>query len=133
MDIKREEHVRHIFDSFCRTVLQNAASDYYDSISRRRKHEILIDDYWNLPYALDKYSLDQEVYEILGESIMFTDASIIAALNSLSAEGRTIVLAACVCDLSDREIAERLNMVRRTLTYRKSKLIKELRGLLIDG
>ena len=97
-----------MFDSFCRKVLQNAASDYYDSISRRRKHEILIDDYWNLPYTLDKYSLDQEVYEVLGESIMFTDASIIAALNSLSAEGRTIVLAACVCDLPDREIAERL-------------------------
>ena len=133
MDIKGEEHVRHMFDSFCRKVLQNAASDYYDSISRRRKHEILLDDYWNLPYTLDKYSLDQEVYEVLGESIMFTDASIIAALNSLSAEGRTIVLAACVCDLPDREIAERLNMVRRTLTYRKSKLIKELRGLFIDG
>ena len=96
MDIKGEEHVRHMFDSFCRKVLQNAASDYYDSISRRRKHEILLDDYWNLPYTLDKYSLDQEVYEVLGESIMFTDASIIAALNSLSAEGRTIVLAACV-------------------------------------
>ena len=82
---------------------------------------------------MDKYSLDQEVYEVLGERIVFTDASIITALNSLSAEGRTIVLAACVCDLPDREIAERLNMVRRTLTYRKSKLIKELRGLLIDG
>ena len=122
-----------MFDSFCRRVLQNAANDYFDSISRRRKHEILIDDYWSLPYTLDKYSLDQKTYDVLGESVMFTDACIIAALNSLSEENRTIVLAACVCGLPDREIAEHLNVVRRTLTYRKAKLIKELRRLLADG
>lgn len=132
LDIKREEHVRHMFDSFCRRVLLNAANDYFDSLSRRRKHEVLIDDYRSIPYTVDTYSLDQETYDVLGESVMFTDPSIILVLNSLPAESRTIVLAACVCGLPDREIAERLNLVRRTLTYRKAKLIKELRRVLAD-
>lgn len=133
LDIKREKHVRHVFDSFCKRVLQNAANDYFDSISRRRKHEIPIGDNWSVPYTMDKYVLDQETYDVLGESVRFTDPSIILALNSLSEENRTIVLAACVCGLPDREIAEHFNVVRRTLTYRKAKLIKELRRLLIDG
>ena len=49
-----------------------------------------------------------------------------------SEENRIIILAACVIGLPDRVIAERLHLVRRTLTYRKAKLLDELRRLLSD-
>lgn len=132
LDKEQGEHLQHVFDSFCKRVLRNAANDYYDSIESRRKHEVLLEDYWMVPHTVDRYVIDCAVYRVLGEDIQFTDASIIAALNSLSEENRIIILAACVIGLPDRVIAERLHLVRRTLTYRKAKLLDELRRLLSD-
>lgn len=130
MDKERDEHLRHVFDSFCKRVLRNAANDYYDSLESRRKHEVLLEDYWRIPHTVDHYVTDSTVYHVMGEDIQFTDSSIIAALNSMSEENRIIVLAACVIGLPDRVIAEQLHLVRRTLTYRKAKLLSELRRLL---
>lgn len=130
MDKERDEHLQHVFDSFCKRVLRNAASDYYDSLESRRKHEVLLEDYWRIPHTVDHYVIDSAVYHVMGEDIRFTDSSIIAALNSLSEENRIIVLATCVMGLPDRVIAEQLHLVRRTLTYRKAKLLSELRRLL---
>ena len=130
LDKERDEHLQHVFDSFCKRVLRNAANDYYDSLESRRKHEVLLEDYWRIPHTVDHYVIDSAVYHVMGEDIWFTDSSIIAALNSLSEENRIIVLATCVMGLPDRVIAEQLHLVRRTLTYRKAKLLSELRRLL---
>ena len=132
LDKRREEHIQHVFDGFCKRVLKNAANDYYDEIIRRSKHEVLLADCWNLPHTIDEYVLESAVYTVLGEDIRFTNSAIINALDSLSEENRTIILATCVMGLPDREIAEHLKVVRSTLTYRKAKLLQELRRVLSD-
>lgn len=132
LDNEHDEHLQHVFDSFCKRVLRNAANDYFDYVGSRRKYEVLLEDCWSVPYTVDRYVIESAVYRVLGEDIRFTDSSIIAALNALSEESRTIILAACVMELPDRVIAEHLHMVRRTLTYRKAKLLSELRGRLSD-
>lgn len=132
LDKRREEHIQHVFDGFCKRVLKNAANDYYDEIIRRSKHEVLLADCWNLPHTIDEYVLESAVYTVLGEDIRFTNSALINALDSLSEENRTIILATCVMGLPDREIAEHLKVVRRTLTYRKAKLLQELRRVLSD-
>ena len=129
MDEHQSEHVRHVFDSYCRHVLKNAANDHYDKVNCRNKYFTPLEDCWDVPSAVDTYVFARMTYRVLGEEIQFTDEDIIRILNSLSEENRLIVLAACVCELPDRVIAEHLHMVRRTLTARKNRLLMELRRL----
>lgn len=123
--------MQHLFNSYCRKVLQNAANDYYDSLIRRRKRETLIDDCGSLPIVTDTYDVDSTTYIVFGEEVKFTDPSIVDVLNQLTEDGRTIVLAAYVLDLPDRVIAERLHMVRRTVAYRRLHLLQDVREALL--
>lgn len=125
-----EEHVQHLFDSYCRKVLRNAINDYYDSLLRRRRWESLLTDYPQEPSAADTYDLGDATYIVFGEPVRFSDPIIVDALNSLTELDRTIALAASVLGFSDRTIADRLQMVRRTLTYRRSKIYEALRCYL---
>ena len=133
MDKQREDRIQHVFDSFCRRVLKNAANDYYDEIGRRSKHEVPLEDCWILPLSLDSYFDDAQIYTVFDTEIPITNCLIIDALNTLSVENRVIVLAACCIGLPDRIVAERLHLVRRTVAYRKARAISELRRVLADG
>lgn len=53
-----------------------------------------------------------------------------AALEKLDANQRDIVLLAYFLDMTDREIAEYLKLVRRTVTYRRGAILKQLKKIL---
>lgn len=133
LDEQFEERVRHVFDSYCKRVLKNAANDYFEEVARRSKHEILLEDCWCLPCATDQYSCDARVYQVFGVDIPIADSAIIDALEALSPTSQIIVLASCCVGLPDRIVAERLNLVRRTVAYRRSRALLELRRRLSGG
>lgn len=133
MENQREDRIKHVFDSFCRRVLKNAANDYYDEIRRRSKHEIPLEECWDLPNTLDRYFDDAQVYYVFGMKVPITNCSVVDALNALSADNRVIVLASCCIGLPDRVVAERMHLVRRTVAYRKARALSELRRVLVDG
>ncbi|MDU2066270.1 MAG: sigma factor-like helix-turn-helix DNA-binding protein, partial [Sporomusaceae bacterium] len=53
-----------------------------------------------------------------------------AALDELEETRRDIVLLAYCLDMTDQEIAEFLHSIRRTVTYRRSVALKQLKELL---
>ena len=109
------EHKQHAFDSFCKKVLKCEAYNGYREISRRQSREVAFSE-------LPEDSMEQLAsYE---------------ALNALPQDGRDILLMYFFLDMADREIAERMNMARRTVNARRQKayrLLKELMGGDVDG
>lgn len=130
MDKLKETRLRHAFDSYCKKVLRNAANDYYDEITRRHRHEVLLEDCRDIPYTTDLYFREAYVYRVFDAEIPISDHALADALNTLSSDNRTIVLASYCMGLPDRVVAEQLNLVRRTVAYRRSKALLELRGWL---
>ncbi|HBL50770.1 MAG TPA: RNA polymerase subunit sigma-70 [Firmicutes bacterium] len=114
-----EQHKRHTFDSFCKKVLKHEARDYYDELKRRREREISLDELSEKELeqltVMDEYFKDLYSFNVLGYDISVSDERISEALNALP---------------TDREIGELLNLVRRTVAYRRTSTLRELKKFM---
>ena len=121
------EHKQHAFDSFCKKVLKCEAYNGYREISRRQSREVafseLPEDSMEQLASYDRYPWEYTFFPVGGDVILIQD-------------GRDILLMYFFLDMADREIAERMNMARRTVNARRQKayrLLKELMGGDVDG
>ena len=129
-----EEHIQHSFDSYCKSVLKRTARELYSAIKRRGEREIIFSaltarELTELAVT-DEYFKDEYVFSVLGESVNVSDCDLAEALNELPADKRDIVLMSFFFDMTDREIAEKLNMARRTVAYKRTSSLQELKKLL---
>ena len=129
------EHKQHAFDSFCKKVLKCEACNGYREISRRKKHSIpfseLPEDAMEQLAAYDRYPWEYNTFILGGDVILIENDLLADALNALPQENRDILLMYWFLEMADREIAERMNLARRTINNRRLKsyrLLKELMG-----
>ena len=112
----------------------NRNLDIHREIKKRGEREITFSDMSVRELAslavTDEYFTDEFVFNVLGESIGVSDADLADALNVLPADRRDIVLMSYFFDLTDREIAERLNMARRTVAYKRTSTLRELKNII---
>ena len=134
------EHKQHTFDSFCKKVLKCEAYNGYREISRRQSREVafseLPEDSMEQLASYDRYPWEYTFFPVGGDVILIEDDRLAEALNALPQDGRDILLMYFFLDMADREIAERMNMARRTVNARRQKayrLLKELMGGDVDG
>lgn len=130
-----EEHIRHTFDAFCKKVLRNEARDYLDEIARKRSREISLSE---LPVEVmeqlavyDCYFAEDSAFHILGCTVYVDSPELAQAIAALPKDKQEVILLFYFLEMSDYEIARRLNMLRRSVTYRRTstlKLLKELIG-----
>ncbi len=129
-----QEHKRHTFDSFCKKILKHEARDYYDGLKRRREHEISLDELsekdWEQLAVMDEYFKDTYSFCVLGYDITVSDERIGEALKALPTNKRDIILLAYFLEMTDREIGELLNLVRRTVAYRRTSTLQELKKFM---
>ena len=129
------EHKQHAFDSFCKKVLKCEACNGYREISRRKKHSIpfseLPEDAMEQLAAYDRYPWEYNTFILGGDVILIENDLLADALNALPQDNRDILLMYWFLEMADREIAERMNLARRTINNRRLKsyrLLKELMG-----
>lgn len=127
----QKEIVRHQLDVLLRKALRGEACDYWRQLSWRAQYEATFSD---LSYAqmsqlfvLDEYPSEQSQLTAQGMSFDFHNELLADALAALSDEKRAILLLAYCLDMSDREIAEQLNLVQRTVQYKRSRSLKEIK------
>ena len=129
-----EEHIQHSFDSYCKKILKGKAIDIHRERKRRSKREITFSDMSVQELAAlsveDEYFTDEFVFNILGESVAVADVDLAEALNALPADKRDIVLMSYFFDMTDREIAEQLNMARRTVAHQRTSTLRKLKNIL---
>ena len=134
MPRKHEEHKQHSFDSYCKKILKYAARNHFAKIQKRAERETLFSDMTAQDLAAlsvtDEYFKDDYVFIVADGSVGVTDADLAEALGTLSANKRDILLMSFFFDMTDREIAERLNMARRTVAYQRTSSIQELKKLM---
>ena len=126
-----EEHIRHTFDAFCKKVLRNEARDYLDEIVRKRSREISLSE---LPAeamaqfaAYDRYFAEDSAGDIVGCTVYVDNPELAQAIAALPKDKQEVILLFYFLEMSDYEIARRLNMIRRSVTYRRTSTLKLLK------
>jgi DNA-directed RNA polymerase specialized sigma24 family protein len=131
------EYKRRSFDIYCKLILKYAARTFYKKMQKRGEREtvfsVLSERELNGLAAGDEYFMNEYLYDVLGESISVTDYGLGKALNLLPKDKRDIVLMSYFFDMTDIEIAIRLNMARRTVANRRASCLRKLRNLMESG
>ncbi|MDR1246431.1 MAG: sigma-70 family RNA polymerase sigma factor, partial [Clostridiales Family XIII bacterium] len=108
-------HVRHMFDSYCKKVLKYRVYDYYRKMKRRRAREVSLSELSEQNLAklsgTDEYFKDAYSFHVLDHDVTMSDEQIAEALNALPKDRRDIILLSYFLDMTDREIAERMDIV----------------------
>ena len=129
-----EEHIRHTFDSYCKKVLRYKARTCYSRIQEQAEREVSFSELSARELSElaveDEYFTDAYVFDVLGESVGITDADLAEALTTLPADRRDIVLMSYLFDMTDKQIAEKLNMARRTVTHKRTSTLTELKKIM---
>lgn len=129
-----EQDKRHAFDSFCKKILKHEARDYYDELKRQRDKEVSFSDLsakeMDQLYTKDKYFVTEQIFNVLGLDVPVTDDVIARALQSLPERKRDIILLSYFLELSDREIGDKLNMLRSTVQYQRTSTLQKLKKFM---
>ena len=86
--------------------------------------------------AYDRYPWEYNTFILGGDVILIENDLLADALNALPQDNRDILLMYWFLEMADREIAERMNLARRTINNRRLKsyrLLKELMGVDTDA
>lgn len=134
MKPRSHDDVSRIFDAFCKKVLRNEARDYLDEMKRKNSREI---SFSALPVesmeqfaSYDHYFTQDRTFNILGCTVYVDDADLAEAIAALPKEKQDIILLFYFLEMSDYEIAKRLNMIRTSVTYRRTSTLKLLKKLI---
>ena len=136
MDLERHyEHKRHTFDSYCKKVLKNEASNIFRQLRIRQDRFVSLSDLAEEAdeqlASYDVYPWEYTPFPLDGDVILIRDDRLAAALNAMPQEGREILLMYWFFQMADREIGEKLSLPRRTVNNRRLRayaMLKELMG-----
>ncbi|HDN2517201.1 TPA: sigma-70 family RNA polymerase sigma factor [Clostridioides difficile] len=129
-----EKYKQHAFDSYCKKVIKNEARNIYKEFERKSKREISLEQL--TMKDIDKISISPEYFfeessiKCKEEVIQINDEHIMEIIMSLPEKQRSIILFSYCFNMSDSEIAEELNLVRRTVSRYRNKALIELRKYL---
>ena len=74
---------------------------------------------------------DEHVFEVQGLPVVVTGNLLADAIAHLPEGKRVVILLSYFLGMNDREISERLNVVRQTISKRRFTTLKELREYLM--
>lgn len=130
-----EQRVQNQFGGFCARVLKNEAWYIQREYARRRDQEKSMDDLTaselEQTAVWDKYFMDEHVFEVQGFPVVVTGNLLAEAIAQLPEDKRDVILLSYFLGMNDREISERLNVVRQTISKRRLVTLKELREYLM--
>jgi RNA polymerase sigma factor (sigma-70 family) len=131
---KDAQTIRHQFDSFVKKVLRGEVCTYRKELARRSQHEVdfseLSEKELNTLYTTDEYPSDHYAFRVLGYDVAVKNPFIGAALDTLPDKKRDIILLAYFLDMTDTEIAKRLNLVNSTIHHHRTSTLNLLHKLL---
>ena len=79
----------------------------------------------------DKHFTDEYVFEVLGLPVVVTGDLLAGALMQLPESKRDVILLSYFLGMTDREISDKLNIVRQAVSKRRLVTLKKLREYLV--
>ena len=130
---QEQDTVRRKFCKYCIEVLYGEAQNYLDELDRLWEREInfsdLREDILNQLCSYDEYS-EIDYFQIMGMDVPVRDEAISNALYRLPEKKRKIILMAYFLDMTEKEIAECMNLVQSTVHYHKADSLRLLKKIL---
>jgi DNA-directed RNA polymerase specialized sigma24 family protein len=115
-------------------VLAGEAKNCKKEIAFRAQHEVSFSELSpheiDQLYVIDEYPIESHHFSVLGYTVAVKDDLISEALAALPGQKREIILLSYFLDMTDQEIGEILNMVRRTVQYQRVRSLEQLKRLL---
>lgn len=134
MSDANEQRIQNQFGGFCVRVLKNEANNIHREHTRLRDREKSLGDLnaaeLEQTATVDKYFMDEHVFEVLGLPIVVTGDLLAEAIAQLPKDKRDVILLSYFLGLSDRKISERIGISRQAVTRRRNNTLKDLREYL---
>ena len=131
---KDEMTIRHQFDRLCQMALKGEAVNYYKHMDYRRKHEVtfseLSEKELSKLFTMDEYGTEYHHFEVHGYDIEVKNTLIAEALKELTERKRNVILLSYFMEMTDREIAKKLNTVHQNVSKRRAYILKLMRAYL---
>lgn len=131
-----EMTIRNQFDRICKLVLKNEAIDYHRHMAYRQKHEVMLSELTeyeqNQMYTEDEYGAENQWFRVMDYDIEVKDSLIAEALQVLSERKRDVILLSYFMDMSDAEIARKMNLVRCTVREHRVRSLELLKKIMED-
>ena len=130
-----EQRIQNQFGAFCVKVLKNEARYIQREYARLRDQEKSLGELTaselEQTATWEKYFMDEHVFEVQGLPVVVTGNLLADAIAHLPEGKRVVILLSYFLGMNDREISERLNVVRQTISKRRLTTLKELREYLM--
>ena len=131
-----EKTIRNQFDRICKLALKNEAIDYHRHMAYRQKHEVMLSELTeyeqNQMYTEDEYGAENQWFRVMDYDIEVKDSLIAEALQVLSEKKRDVILLSYFMDMSDAEIARKMNLVRCTVREHRVRSLELLKKIMED-
>ena len=79
---------------------------------------------------MDDHFVAEKIFYVLGLSIIVRDSTIADALKYLTGNKRDIILLSSFLDMFNREIGDKLNMLRAKVQYQRKSTLRQLKKLM---
>lgn len=126
--------VMHQYDRLCKMVLKSEVINYRKHMAYRQKWEVMLSELsakeLNRLFTMDKYDLEIYHFQVLDYDIEVTDALIAEALHTLTEKKRNVVLLSYFMDMSDADIARKMNLVRSTISEHRKRSLELMRKIM---
>lgn len=126
-----EADTQRVFDCYCKRILKNEAINIQKHNQYLNSKQVsfteLTPEQLAQICAYDEYSTDYSRFKVLEYDIAVKDELLAEALHELPENKRDIILLSYFLDYNDIEIAELLNLVRRTVNDQRNKALKDLK------
>ena len=124
------------FDRLCKMALKGEAVDYHRHMAYLEKHEVMLSELseheQNQMFTEDEYSVENQWFRVVDYDIEVKDTLIAEALLALSERKRDVILLSYFMDMSDAEIARKMNLVRCTVREHRVRSLELLRKIMED-
>lgn len=130
--VTSEEDTQRVFDCYCKRILKNEAINIQKHNQYMNSKQVSFTELTPEQLAqictYDEYSSDYSRFKVLEYDIAVKDELLAEALQELPERKRDIILLSYFLDYNDVEIAELLNLVRRTVNDQRNKALKDLKN-----
>lgn len=129
-----EMTIRHQFDRLCQIALKGETANYYKHMEYRRKYEVTFSEMSEKElsklFVIDEYGVEQDHFEVYGYDIEVKDALTAEALKELTERKRNVILLSYFMEMSDADIARKMNLVRSTIHEHRTRSLEILKNII---
>lgn len=126
--------VMHQYDCLCKMALKSEVINYKKHMAYRQKWEVMLSELsakeLSRLFTMDKYDLETYRFQVLDYDIEVTDTLIAEALHTLTEKKRNVVLLSYFMDMSDADIARKMNLVRSTISEHRKRSLELMRKIM---